>query len=234
MKEIIEIKYDMEVEFIARPNRYLAEVMIEGKTEFAHVHDPGRLKELLYSGNKVLIRKAENKNRKTAWDVVAASSGDEMVIVNSAYHRNISEKIVKESSINPLGIFENVKAEVKYGNSRIDYLAIQNGEKIWIEVKGCTLVKDGVATFPDAPTERGARHLEELTEIVKSGEKAAVYILVLRAAKEFVPNIETDKKFYENFYKALNAGVKIFPIQLQYREGKIYYEKILNIREKEL
>lgn len=234
MIEITEIKYDMEVEFIARPNRYLAEVSIEGNIELAHVHDPGRLKELLYPGNKVLIRKAENQNRKTGWDVVAARGGDEMVIVNSAYHRTISEKIVRDGVINPLGVFENVKAEVKYGNSRIDYLAIQNREKIWIEVKGCTLVKDGVATFPDAPTERGARHLEELTEIVKNGEKAAVYILVLRTAEEFVPNIETDKKFYENFYKALETGVKIFPIQLQYIDGKVYYEKILKIRAKEL
>lgn len=231
MKKLIEINYDKIGIFKSRPNRYLAEVEIDGNIELVHVHDPGRLKELLYEGTKVMVKWAAKEGRKTNWDLIASVEKEEQIILNSMYHRYISEAVVKDEEINPLGKLENIKPEVKKGNSRFDFYGEKNGEKVWIEVKGCTLVENGVAKFPDAPTERGRRHLEELTEIAQNGEKAAVYILVLREAKEFVPNIETDSKFYNVFYNAISKGVNIFPLQLSYEENKVIYKGIIPIRK---
>ncbi len=230
--KIASIEYDCIGEFINRPNRYLAEVKINGKIEEVHVHDPGRLKELLYEKNTVFVKKALNKNRKTAWDMVAAKAENEMIIVNSAYHRIISENIVRDVEINPLGKIDAIKPEAKYGNSRIDFYGEKDNKKVWIEVKGCTLVKDRIAMFPDAPTERGARHLEELTKIAESGDLAAIYILVLRDANLFMPNFETDEKFCENFYKAIDAGVKVFPIKLSYENKEIIYKGLIPVYKK--
>lgn len=234
MKTVTEINYDKIGIFKSRPNRYLAEVEIDGNIELAHVHDPGRLKELLYEGAKVMVKWAAKEGRKTNWDLIASIEGSEQVLVNSMYHRYISESIVRDEEMNPLGKMNNIKAEAKYGNSRFDFYGEINSEKVWIEVKGCTLVEDRVAKFPDAPTERGRKHLEELTKIAESGEKTAVYILVLREADEFVPNRETDHKFYEAFYIAIEKGVKIFPIQLSFLKNKIVYNKIINIRKKDM
>lgn len=231
MKELIEINYDKKGIFKSRPNRYLAEVEIDGIIELVHVHDPGRLKELLYEGTKVMVKWAAKEGRKTNWDLIASVEGEEQVLVNSMYHRYISEAIVRDEKINLMGKMDNIKAEAKHGNSRFDFYGEINSEKVWLEVKGCTLVENGVAKFPDAPTDRGRKHLEELTEIAENGEKAAVYILVLREANEFMPNIATDHKFYNAFYNAISKGVKIFPIQLSYEGNKLNYKGIIPIRK---
>lgn len=202
--------------FIERPNRYLAEVDIAGKRSVVHVHDPGRLKELLYLGNRCLVKYAASEKRKTEWDMIAAYKDDEFVLVHSGIHRYLAEAILRNADINPFGGFEQIKPEAKYGKSRIDFLAktLQTGEDIWVEVKGCSLSIDGIAKFPDAPTERGTRHLEELIEIKASGARAGVLLLVLSNARAFIPNKETDPKFYKTFYKALAAGVEIKPVRI--------------------
>ncbi len=231
MKTVTEINYDKIGIFKSRPNRYLAEVEIDGNIELAHVHDPGRLKELLYEGAKVMVKWAAKEGRKTNWDLIASIEGSEQVLVNSMYHRYISESIVRDENMNPFGKMDNIRAEVKHGNSRFDFYGEINSKKVWIEVKGCTLVEGRVAKFPDAPTERGRKHLEELTKIAESGEKTAVYILVLREADEFVPNRDTDPKFYNAFYNAVEKGVEIFPIQLKFKDNKITYRGIIPIRK---
>lgn len=231
--KLMEIKTDYTAIFKKRPNRYVAEVDIPElnlENEIIHVHDPGRLKELLYPGNKIKIKKATNQKRKTKWDLIAAEKNDEEIMINSAYHRNISYFILNNEHINPLGKLRNIKAEVKYNKSRIDYL-VENAKnkKIWIEIKGCTLTEDGIAKFPDSPTLRGKRHLEELMDIKKNGDDAAIYLLVFGKSDCFKPNRETDTKFAETFYKAMKAGVEIYPIQLSYNKGIISYEGILPI-----
>lgn len=231
--KLMEIKTDYTAIFKKRPNRYVAEVDIPElnlKDETIHVHDPGRLKELLYPGNKVRIKKATNPKRKTKWDLIAAEKNNEEIMVNSAYHRNISYFILNNENINPLGKMKNIKAEVKYNKSRIDYLVEKaKNKKIWIEIKGCTLTENGIAKFPDAPTLRGRKHLEELIKIIEEGGNAAIYLLVFGKSECFKPNMETDTKFAETFYKAMKSGVEIYPIQLSYNKGIISYEGILPI-----
>jgi sugar fermentation stimulation protein A len=191
-----------------------------------HVHDPGRLKELLYPGNEVLLRKASTAGRKTEWDLVAAKSVGDWVLVHTGFHRGLAETILRSPGISPLGEMEEIVPEVKRNGSRLDFLLRgKDGRETWLEVKGCTLVVDSVALFPDAPTERGLRHVRELIELAKSGENASLLILVfLKSAECFRPNVDTDPAFSDAFYEALNQGVGIHPVILGYREGHIRYE----------
>ena len=220
--------------FISRPNRYLAEVELDGERVTVHVHDPGRLKELLYPDNDCLIKYAAGPQRKTSWDMIAAKKGEEYVLVHSGYHRYLAENLLKSPKHNPFGEFVQIKPEVKYGNSRIDFHAqvAATGESIWVEVKGCSLSEDGIAKFPDAPTVRGTRHLEELIEIKEKGERSGVLILVLSEADIFEPKWDTDPKFAKTFYRALQVGVEIKPVKILLNlNGELTYEGLVLIGE---
>lgn len=232
---VMEIAWDAKGSFRLRPNRFLGIVDItgpkkdKGKAVKVHVHDPGRLKELLYPGNQVLLKKATNPNRKTAWDIIAASYENEWILVHSSYHSDIAQWVIKNKTVSPFGKIKNIELEVKFGESRLDFLLTRkNGKKIWVEVKGCTLAVDGVALFPDAPTKRGARHLQHLIEAKEKGAESAIVILVFRPdAKCFAPHAETDPEFSRTFYSALDAKVEVHPIKFLYRDGIVnYIEKI--------
>ncbi|TDT68042.1 sugar fermentation stimulation protein A [Hypnocyclicus thermotrophus] len=232
MKKILNIPIDKKGIFLERPNRYLSKVKIDNEIIEAHVHDPGRLKELLFENNKVYLQKAINPNRKTKWDVIAADSGDgEKILINSKFHRYISEKILNDFEISPFGKIDSIKAEVKYKNSRIDYLLEKGNKKIWVEVKGVSLSQDKIAKFPDAPTKRGQKHLKELIELKKTGDRTAIMFLILRNSIKFRPKYETDKEFAKLFYLAKEKGVEIYPILLEYKDKWIYYKKLIDIAE---
>lgn len=221
---IYKIDYDEEATFLERPNRFIARVLRDnGEEVICHVHDSGRLPELLYVGNRVKIKKASNPDRKTGWDVISAKAESEDILINSAYHRYISENILKNPKISPFGEVDELKAEVKYGKSRIDYKLIKDGKEIWVEIKGVSLSVEREAQFPDAPSERAQKHLLELMEIVEEGHRGAVVLLVLRDSYGFRPRFETDPKFNEVFYKAKEKGVEIYPLQLEYKDGNINY-----------
>ncbi len=220
--------------FVQRPNRYLADVEVEGVLVKVHVHDPGRLKELLYEGNDCLIRYAAGPKRKTEWDMIAAGGGDGYVLIHSGYHRYIASAILENFEISPFGHLTEIKPEVKFGHSRIDFkLKNAQGEVIWVEVKGCSLSEGGVARFPDAPTVRGTKHLESLISIKEGGERACVFILVLGKAEIFEPNGVTDPLFYDTFYKAMSKGVEMYPLRVELDPGSgvIKYIKTLPIKE---
>ncbi len=224
MEFVYKINYDEEATFIERPNRFIAKVLRDnGEEVICHVHDSGRLPELLYKGNRVKIKKATNPERKTGWDVISAKADGKDILINSAYHRYISETILKNPKISPFGEVDELKAEVKYGKSRIDFRLIKDGKEIWVEIKGVSLSVEKEAQFPDAPSERAQKHLLELMEIIESGHRGAVMLLVLRESYGFRPRFETDPKFNEIFYRAKEKGLEIYPIQLEYNEGNINY-----------
>jgi len=227
---ILEIPFDAEGIFISRPNRFLGIVDIKGKRTSrgieVHVHDPGRLKELLYPGNRVLLKRAEsNSSRKTKWDLIAAWSYDGWVLVNSGYHRSVVEHLLQDGRISPFKNLKEVKAEVTMGHSRIDFLlTTKQGKKIGVETKGCTLTLDGIALFPDAPTERGRRHIETLMKMKKTGMDAALMILIFGPRPRcFAPKADTDPKFSEAFYNALKGGLKVYPLLFNYKGGTVHY-----------
>jgi len=218
--------------FLERPNRFIARVKLENEEVIAHVHDSGRLPELLYEGNKVKLRKANNPHRKTAWDVISARAGEEDVLINSAFHRYISENLLKDEQLSPFGKIDTLKAEVKYGKSRIDYLLEKDNKKIWVEVKGVSLCENNIAMFPDAPSIRAQKHLTELMELKEKGDRTAVLLLILRNSKEFRPRWETDSKFSDLFYKAMQLGVEVYPVLLAFENNEIVYKGLINIIKK--
>ncbi len=226
--KVLQIHTDTEGLLIERPNRFLAIVEIDDngtKTqEKAHVHDPGRLIDILYPGNRLLLRKASNPNRKTGWDVIAGRIGEEWILINSAFHRQISQWVLENRVIDELKDIDNIIPEQKFGDSRLDFLLEKKGKRTWVEVKGCTLAEDNVSMFPDAPTTRGKRHVEELIRAVDEGNDAAIIILVLRSdAGCFTPNWKIDPDFTKTMIKAVEKGVMVFPLQFVFDNNNIYY-----------
>lgn len=236
-KLIYEIGIDKRGKFVERPNRFVADVKLEDNSVVTcHVHDSGRIRELLFTDNSIDIKKAkEGSIRKTQWDVISALSDDkEDILINSSYHRYISEKFLRDEKLSPFGKYSNIKAEVKYGDSRIDYLIEKDDKKIWVEVKGVSLSLNKKAMFPDAPSTRAQKHLKELMKLKEDGDRAAVLLLVFRESDTFRPKWETDPKFSELFYEAMEKGVEVYPVQFFLKDGNIMYEdKEIKILSKE-
>ena len=217
--------------FLERLNRFLCLVDFNGKVLEAHVHDPGRLSKLLYRGNEVWIKYVGGSHRRTAYDVVVAKGEDGYVLVHSGYHRMIA-KAVMESGRLPVDLEGNIRMEVTYGDSRLDFLIERDsGRNVWIEVKGCTLIENGIAFFPDAPTRRGLKHLKELVKIVDEGETGVLLILIFSKAKCFSPNVSIDPEFASFFWKAIDHGVKVIPVVLHVEGNQVYLGESIPICE---
>lgn len=227
MYKIYDINSSKRGTFIDRPNRFIANILIDGSIQECHVHDSGRMKELLFEGNSIGVKKANpnDKKRRTNWSVISAFTQDksEDILINSGYHRYLSEAILSTPEISPIKDINSLKAEVKYGDSRLDYLAMVGDTKVWIEVKGISLVENKIAKFPDAPSTRAQKHLKELIKLKKQGDRSAVLFLVLREAQCFRPKYETDINFSKLFYEAINSGVEIYFAQLFLKNGEIFY-----------
>ncbi len=228
MKPLLHIPYDAKAVFRERPNRFLGVVDIywpeKRPGEMIHVHDPGRLPDLLLPGNKILLKKAASVKRKTAWDLIAARSpANNWVFVNSAHHRRLVESLWKEQDITPVKRIREVRAEVKWGRSRLDFeLLLETGERVYVEVKGCTFARDHTALFPDAPTVRGTKHLEELIHVKETGHKAILLLLVFREeALCFSPYKEIDPGFAKVFREAVQAGVKVIVLVVGYNGKRL-------------
>jgi sugar fermentation stimulation protein A len=231
LRKVMDINYDKVAILRSRPNRFLGIVDLvspgkeKGKNVKVHIQDPGRLKELLYPDNKILIKRMYGEKRKTSWDVIAANFKGEWVLINSGFHRAISEWVINSDKVNPFGKIKEVFPEKKFGNSRFDFLLIKPGKKkMWVEVKGCTLAESGVAKFPDAPTTRGRKHLDELRVAKKKGDSAGVLILVFRKdAKCFTPHEKTDPEFAQAFRDAIDAGVKAHILKFKLKDSSLYF-----------
>ncbi len=201
-----------------RVNRFLGEVEFSGNPalEFVHVHDPGRLEELLYPGNEVLIRPASTrKHRKTRFDLIAAKFEPYWVLIHSAYHRYISEWVIRQPDLLPFTDILSIRPEVTLGDSRIDFVIDRREQRpVAVEVKGCSLARAGTALFPDAPTQRGTRHVANLLRLTQSGSMdACIMILVFRPdATRFTANRETDPDFADTLDQALKAGIPVQPV----------------------
>jgi len=216
--------------FLKRLNKFLGFANLRGSTIKVHIHDPGRLNKLLYEGNEILIKHVMKPHRKTMYDIVAARWNNSHMLVHSGYHGKIAKRIIKSNKL-PIEIYVvRYEMRVLYKNNRIDFLVKRDdGKNIWIEVKGCTLIEDGVALFPDAPTRRGLKHVKELVEIVKEGDLGVLLILIFSKAKCFSPNARIDPDFSDAFWKALNYGVKVLPVTFQLKGTYINFERLILI-----
>ncbi len=194
--------------FLSRPNRFIANVEIDGKAEVCHVKNTGRCKELLIEGCTVWLEHSDSESRKTAFDLVAVEKGDRLINMDSQAPNKAVGEWLRENR--PFGEGFSVYPEKKYGNSRFDFYLESQDRKIFMEVKGCTLEKDGVVLFPDAPTLRGVKHIEELAHCLDEGYEAYIMILVqMSDVKYFTPNYDPHPEFGEALEKASRKGVKI-------------------------
>ncbi len=227
MTGLAEIPFDAKGVFKSRKNRFLGEVELAEtlSIEEVHIRDPGRLKEILYPGNEVLLEKAEKEDRKTDWTLLAGKVEGNWIFVNSGYHRSIAENMLEDDEMSPFGELVDYKAEKRLGESRIDFYLEKEDENIWVEVKGCTLAEEGRALFPDAPTKRGKRHVEELIRVIdEENTSAALLVLVFRPDSEcFKPHEEQDPDFANVFEEGIKAGLEVHPVKLNYDGSLIGY-----------
>lgn len=191
--------------FLERPNRFVARVLVDGTEVICHVKNTGRCKELLIPGVQVWLQRENASNRKTEYSLIAVKKGDLLVNMDSqAPNRVAYEWIVRE--MQP----DVICREKRYGNSRFDLYIEKKGKKCYIEVKGVTLEKDGVALFPDAPTLRGVKHVRELIACKREGFDACIlFVIQLKGVHLFRPNAETQREFREALAEAKDAGVEI-------------------------
>lgn len=201
----------IEGKFQERPNRFTVVFERDKTVEKAHLRDPGRLKELLLPQARLILRPALNPaNRKTKYDVIAVWSEGIWVLINSGFHSDLAAELIESRIIYELSDYEIEKREYTFGKSRIDFLLSNKSHKMLLEVKGCTLVEQGRAKFPDAPTERGKRHLEELIKAKNQELSAAVLFIIPREDPEiFSPNWEMDLEFSQTLQHAEENNVQI-------------------------
>lgn len=196
--------------FLERKNRFVANVELNGEKISVHVPNTGRCKELFVSGAECYVQRATNTARKYPYTLCAVYKGDMLVHIDSAGANRLCEEALKSGRIIELENVRNVEREKNFANSRFDFRFEKDGRICYMEVKGVTLEKDGVAMFPDAPTERGARHLEELIKAKEEGYGAYVmFVIQMKGPKSFTPHVERDLQFTRNLVRAQNLGVKV-------------------------
>ena len=204
-------------EFIDRPNRFLAHVNIDGRVETVHVKNTGRCKEILLPGTEVILEVANHSNRKTKYDLVTAyKKGVGWINIDSQAPNKIAGEWLEKKG------FDYIKPEYTYGNSRIDFYMEKGNEKYLMEVKGCTLEIDGIGYFPDAPTERGVKHLKELTKAAKDGYHAAVdFVIQMEGISEVRAHVETHAAFGAALDEAKAAGVEVIFLCCRVGENEV-------------
>lgn len=193
--------------FLARPNRFIAHIEIHGNAEVCHVKNTGRCRELLPPGAQVWCLDAANEKRKTRFDLIAVQKGDRLINMDSQ-SPNAAVKEWLESG--GLGAIENLRPETTHGKSRFDFSFTKDGKPCFMEVKGVTLETDGVCAFPDAPTQRGVKHLQELTALARQGYCAYILFVIQMSDVAYLhPNDTTDPAFGAALRQAAAAGVHI-------------------------
>ena len=204
----MQYKNITQARFLERPNRFIAKVDIDGRIETVHVKNTGRCKELLTKGARVYLEKSDNAERSTAYDLVAVEKGTRLINMDSqAPNRAVGEWLLEKELFPDLVL---VRPETVYGNSRFDFYVETSSEKIFMEVKGVTLEEDGVVRFPDAPSDRAVKHVEELIQAKRDGYRVFVlFVIQMENARYFTPNYVTHREFGEALRKAAEAGVEI-------------------------
>ena len=195
--------------FLRRPNRFIAHIEVNGSEEVCHVKNTGRCKELLTDRAIIYVQHHDDDKRKTKYSLIAVEKGNLLINMDSQAPNKVVGEWIKEQE--PFGEVKLLKPECKYGNSRFDFYLETATDKMFIEVKGVTLEEDGIVRFPDAPTERGIKHLEELVACTKAGYKAAViFVVQMEGICHFEPNYKTHPAFGEALKRAKAEGVEVF------------------------
>lgn len=218
-----------KAKFINRPNRFIANVEIDGKNEVCHVKNTGRCKELLTDNSIVFVQEFDSPKRKTKFDMISVYKGNMLVNIDSQVPNKVFHEWIIKS-----GFFENItliKPEYKYKNSRFDFYIETLEKKIFIEVKGVTLEESGIALFPDAPTLRGLKHINELISSIDDGYEAYIFFIIqMKGVLYFTPNYITHKDFGDALKLAQKKGVKIVAIDCEVTENSIKTNEFVEVK----
>ena len=203
--------------FVARPNRFIAHVEMDGQVQTVHVKNTGRCRELLPASAQVWCQESGNPNRKTKYDLITVRKGDRLINMDSQAPNIAAGEWLRNGG---LGKIENLKAESFHGDSRFDFAFTKDNRQCFLEVKGVTLENDGVCTFPDAPTERGVKHLKGLTKLAQEGYGAYVLFVIQMADVKYLhPNDVTDPAFGAALREASQNGVQVLAMDCAVTES---------------
>ena len=214
--------------FLARPNRFIAHVQIDGQVHTVHVKNTGRCRELLPVGAKVWCQHWDNPNRKTQYDLIFVEKGERIICMDSqAPNAAVKEWLLQGG----MGEITQLKPEFTQGDSRFDFSFIKDGRRCFLEVKGVTLENDGVCAFPDAPTERGVKHLQGLTRLAEEGYGAYVLFVVQMGNVRYLhPNDETHPAFGAALREAASRGVEVKAMQCYVTPQSMQIDRPLEVR----
>ena len=214
--------------FLARPNRFIAHVEIDGNTEVCHVKNTGRCRELLPTGAKVWCEVSNNPARKTKYDLITVQKGERLINMDSQAPNIAAKEWLLAGG---LGKIENLKSETTQGESRFDFSFTKDGRPCFLEVKGVTLENDGICAFPDAPTQRGSKHLRGLSQLAKEGYGAYVlFVIQMTDVKYLHPNDATDPNFGAALRQASADGVQILAVDCRVTECSMDIENKVEVR----
>lgn len=214
--------------FLDRPNRFVAHVRIDGKPETVHVKNTGRCRELLPSGAEVWCQKCDHPGRKTKFDLVTVRKGSRLINMDSQAPNQAAKEWLLSGG---LGEIQDLRPETVHGDSRFDFSFWKDGKQYFLEVKGVTLEADGVCAFPDAPTERGAKHLRGLAEAAGAGYGAYVLFVIQMAEVAYLhPNDKTDPRFGEALRAAEEQGVEILAMDCEVTIDEMKIRKAVPVR----
>lgn len=218
-----------EAVFLSRPNRFLAQVRTAGGEEVCHVKNTGRCRELLIPGTRIWVQRNDNPSRKTALDLIAAEKAGKVVNMDSQIPNKVAEEWIRSGHL-----FEEprlIRPETRYGDSRFD-LYLENAEsRMFLEVKGVTLEEDGVARFPDAPTLRGVKHIQELIRCREEGYRTGIlFVIQMKGVRYLEPNDRTHPEFGEALRRADRAGVEILAVDCRVTPESILADARVDVR----
>ena len=214
--------------FLRRPNRFIAHIEIGGKEEICHVKNTGRCRELLPEGAEVYCQRAANPDRKTKYDLITVKKENRLINMDSQAPNIAAGEWLAGGG---LGKISELKPETTHGGSRFDFSFIKDGKKCFLEVKGVTLENDGICAFPDAPTERGAKHLRELTQAVQDGYGAYIlFVIQMDDVKYLHPNDSTDPNFGTALRDAAKAGVTVLAMDCKITVDSITIQNPVEVR----
>ncbi|MEX1377854.1 MAG: DNA/RNA nuclease SfsA [Eubacteriales bacterium] len=209
-----------QAKFLSRPNRFIANIEIEGEQHICHVKNTGRCKELLIPGSTVYVKQHSNPKRKTNYSLISVLKGDMIINIDSQVPNKAMHKWLLQGNL--FKDVEYIKPEYKYGDSRIDFFIKTKDKKVLLEVKGVTLEENGIAMFPDAPTERGVHHVHQLMKAKSEGyESYIIFVIQMNTAKYFTPNYRTHPEFGEALKQAQKQGVNILAYDCYVTEDSI-------------
>ena len=219
--------------FLSRPNRFVAQVALDGRTETCHVKNTGRCRELLIPGCRVYLTRRDNPARKTKYDLIAVEKqtahGPLLINMDAQAPNHVFEAWARAGRFRP-GL-TLLRPETVYGASRFDFYWETDTDRGFVEVKGVTLEEDGVARFPDAPTLRGVKHLEELIAAHQAGYQAALcFIVQFSGAKYVTPNDTTHPQFGQALRRAAQAGVEVFALGCAVTPDTLTAEEFVPVR----